>query len=190
MAIRRLVRPALLLSGGALTLIMTAACQGNVNATGNWSDNPATSGVAAGQTAPAATTTAPAPAPNTARTSPAASGNGGGTAAGPVYVELSFTPKSDQPKTLGFYEHTELDGVSWSNWGGATASGTGTLTDDDCTPDCATGHQDTYSAHVVLSDIKMVNGAREYTRYTVTFTGQAQHLQLARSLTDQQTQQG
>ena len=185
MAIHRLVRPALLLSGGALTLVMTAACQGNVNATGNWSDNPTTSGVATGQTAPAATTTA---VPTTARTTPAASGTGGGNGsgtAGPVYVELPFTSKSGKPNTLGFYEHTELDGISWSGWGGSTASGTGTLTDDDCTPDCATGHQDTYSAHVVLSDIRTVNGTREYTRYTVTFTGQAQHPELARSLTDQ-----
>src|SRR5947209_2646348 len=48
MAIHRLVRPALLLSGGALTLAMTAACQGNFNANGNWSDNGTTSNVAAG----------------------------------------------------------------------------------------------------------------------------------------------
>ncbi len=48
MAIQRLVRPALLLTGGALTLVLTTACQGQFTASGSVSENPTTSNVAAG----------------------------------------------------------------------------------------------------------------------------------------------
>ena len=80
--------------------------------------------------------------------------------------------------------------LSWTRWTSEHAVATGIHQLHDCTPDCATGHQSTYAAHVVLSDIEVVNGTREYTRYTVTFTGQSQRPDLSRSLTDQQTQQG
>jgi hypothetical protein len=176
MAIQRLVRPTLLLAGGALTIVMTAACQGNFNANGNWSEPPTTSAAAA---IGGATTAAPS------TTSEATSATE--SASTPVYVQ-TFDPNAtvQNPKELDFYENTEMDGITWSSWGGDTAQGNGVLSDNDCTPDCASGHPDTYSAHIVLSDIQTVNGTREYTHYTVTFDGQAQHPELAQALTDQQ----
>ena len=94
MAIQRLVRPALLLAGGALTIMMTAACQGNVNATGTWSDNPTTTAAAAAPsthtTAPAFTT--PAAATPTKAAAPAtASHSGGGQAT--VKVKANMDPQ-------------------------------------------------------------------------------------------------
>lgn len=44
--------------------------------------------------------------------------------------------------------------VSWSSWGGATASGKGDLYQNDCTPDCAGGTFKTYASTLTLSSIK------------------------------------
>ncbi|HWC83051.1 MAG TPA: DUF4232 domain-containing protein [Pseudonocardiaceae bacterium] len=72
MAIRRLVRPTLLVAGGALTIALTAACTGNSNASGTGSDNSATGAVAvASHSTPAAGSTAGNTAGNTI---PAANG--------------------------------------------------------------------------------------------------------------------
>jgi hypothetical protein len=110
------------------------------------------------------------------------------TSSGPVYVETQFSPNPLQrPAQYIMYEHTEVDGITWSSWGGQTAQGNGDLSNDDCNPDCGTGHMDNYPAHIVFSDIQTVNGKQEYTRYTVTFAGQDQHPALAQALTNQPT---
>ncbi len=43
--------------------------------------------------------------------------------------------------------------VKWANWGGPTALGTGDLYQNDCQPNCVSGHFRTYPAKVVLSDV-------------------------------------
>lgn len=105
-----------------------------------------------------------------------------------VYVEqMDSNGPEQKPNEFNFYEHTGMDEIVWSSWGGQTAEGDGDLSDDDCNPDCADGHTEKYQGHIVLSDIQTVNGNREYTRYKVTFDGQDQHPDLAKELTDQPT---
>ena len=108
-------------------------------------------------------------------------------AAQPVYVEFDPMPAAQKPAELDIYNHTELTGITWSAWGGGTAQGSGVLADNTCDPDCAAGHDTTFDATIKLTDIRQVNGRQEYTRYTVTFPGQAKYPDLARALTDQPT---
>jgi hypothetical protein len=108
-------------------------------------------------------------------------------AAESVYVEMDPTPPESKPAEFDIYDHTDLTGINWSSWGGPTAQGAGVLEDDDCTPDCASGHDDTFPAKIVLTDVRTVNGNSEYTRYTVTFQGQDRLPDLAKALTDQPT---
>ena len=61
------------------------------------------------------------------------------------------------------------------------------LHNNNCIPDCASGHDDTYAAKITLSDIQPVNGKHQYTRYTVTFQGQNKLPELAAAVTDQPT---
>lgn len=109
------------------------------------------------------------------------------TLAEPVYVEFDPTPAAQKPAELDIYNHTELTGITWSSWGGAKAQGSGVLHNNDCTPDCASGHDDTYAAKITLTDVQPVNAKHEYTRYTVTFQGQDKLPELASALTDQPT---
>lgn len=44
--------------------------------------------------------------------------------------------------------------VSWSSWGQAAASGKGDLYQNDCIPDCASGHFHSYPATLQLGDMK------------------------------------
>jgi hypothetical protein len=43
--------------------------------------------------------------------------------------------------------------VIWSSWGAKTASGTGDLYQNDCSPNCAAGHFHTYPAKITLWDV-------------------------------------
>lgn len=43
--------------------------------------------------------------------------------------------------------------VRWASWGPKTAHGTGDLYQNDCQPNCVSGHFHTYAAKVVLSRI-------------------------------------
>lgn len=46
-----------------------------------------------------------------------------------------------------------LDGLQWSDWGTPAARATGTLTENNCTPDCAAGKDIPYQATVTLTGI-------------------------------------
>jgi hypothetical protein len=105
----------------------------------------------------------------------------------PIYVEMDPTPPAQRPAEFDIYNHTGLTGLNWSSWGGMTARGSGVLDDVDCTPDCASGHDDKFPATIVLSDVRKVNGQLEYTRFSVTFQGQNKYPDLAKALTDQPT---
>lgn len=100
MAIQRWVRPALLLAGGALTLTMTAACQGQFTASGTVVDNPTTSTVpagTAGSTGSAGATGSPGTVSGsgsracTSTNLKLALGPGNGAGAGSVYPAIQFT---------------------------------------------------------------------------------------------------
>jgi hypothetical protein len=43
--------------------------------------------------------------------------------------------------------------VSWATWGSKSATGSGELYQNDCTPNCAAGRFRTYAAKVVLSEV-------------------------------------
>jgi hypothetical protein len=49
--------------------------------------------------------------------------------------------------------NTSWKHVTWSTWGSATATGRGDVYQNNCQPDCASGHFHTYAAKVVLSKI-------------------------------------
>lgn len=49
--------------------------------------------------------------------------------------------------------NTDLVDLRWSAWGSATTHATGTLQENDCTPNCATGHFISYRASVTLSGL-------------------------------------
>jgi hypothetical protein len=69
-----------------------------------------------------------------------------------------------KPKTLALSGDGTLlvDDVSWSSWGGATATGSGSAEHHGCTPSCAQGK--VYHDHVTitLSKIKTCGGKKYY----------------------------
>jgi hypothetical protein len=178
--------------GGSLAVLGTAV----VLAACSIGPVPVSAPINAPISAPQAATTAPPTTSDTGRTSTPttvtsvrtvlAAPNSSGSAV--IYVEqMDSNGPETKPNEFNFYEHTSMDGIVWSSWGGPSAQGDGELSDDDCNPDCADGHDDKYDAHIVLSDIQTVNGQQEYTRYTVTFNGQDQNPELADELTNQPT---
>jgi len=52
-----------------------------------------------------------------------------------------------------------LTGITWRTWAAASAAGSATLHQNDCTPYCAAGHFHTYPATVSLSHPKPCKGA-------------------------------
>ena len=136
MAIQRLVRPALLLAGGALTLVMTAACQGNFNAQGNWSDNGTTSNVAAnGQAGNATQDAATSGSGTTAHSGlpeckagnlklTIGQGNGG---AGSVYEPIQFTNVSKTSCVMVGFPGVSFVGGNDGHQIGSPATRTGSI---------------------------------------------------------------
>ena len=43
--------------------------------------------------------------------------------------------------------------LTWTDWGTATATGTGTMEADNCTPNCAEGHDTAYPPTVTLTHL-------------------------------------
>lgn len=62
---------------------------------------------------------------------------------------------------------TLVNDIRWSNWGKATATGTGTLEIDDCKPNCARGVYTGYPATIRLSSLMPYSGAEAYSNMTV-----------------------
>jgi serine/threonine protein kinase len=53
--------------------------------------------------------------------------------------------------------------LTWTGWGTATATGTGTMEADNCTPNCAEGHDTAYQATVTLTRLVAYgNGEQAY----------------------------
>jgi hypothetical protein len=61
--------------------------------------------------------------------------------------------------------------LHWRAWGRNSASGSGILSQNDCTPYCAAGTFHNYPAHFGLSDAVRAGGREYYTVVKVTFTG-------------------
>ncbi len=63
-----------------------------------------------------------------------------------------------------------LTGMTWVTWGGATASGHGLASANDCTPSCAEGHFHTYPLTAVASKLAVcASGRKQYTRLVLTY---------------------
>jgi len=65
-----------------------------------------------------------------------------------------------------------LTGLSWKNWGPRLASATGVQKENDCVPNCASGHFHSYPANVVFWGSATVRpGVQRYTRVTLLYPG-------------------
>lgn len=51
-----------------------------------------------------------------------------------------------------------LHNLKWSSWGARNAMGKGTLTYNTCVPNCASGHNVSFSVKVTLSKVKSCRG--------------------------------
>jgi hypothetical protein len=58
--------------------------------------------------------------------------------------------------------------ITWTSWGGETATGHGTYTINDCEPDCADGIFHEKPVNVTLSLIRKANAVEFYSRMTIT----------------------
>jgi hypothetical protein len=63
---------------------------------------------------------------------------------------MAATPKQF---TLSVDGARFIDKLTWSNWGSPTATGTGTLEVDNCTPNCAQGTFTGYPATMTLTGL-------------------------------------
>lgn len=60
--------------------------------------------------------------------------------------------------------------ITWSSWGGSTATGKGTLVWNTCVPtDCASGTFLQYPAKITLNKVKSEGGQQVFTGMTLTF---------------------
>jgi hypothetical protein len=89
---------------------------------------------------------------------------------------------TDEMKTEPAVITTSADGavyvkaIHWSNWGRATAVGTGTLERDNCQPSCAGGTYAPYPATVTLSDpTPYGDGKMAYAVITISAPGASYH---------------
>ena len=67
--------------------------------------------------------------------------------------------------------------VKWVNWGAQTAVGTGDLYQNDCQPNCVSGHFRTYLAKVVLSDVTQTKKYGPlYSQATFSYSVKGKHM--------------
>lgn len=137
-----------------------------------------TIGLAAGLTL-ATTATASATATKAAGATKAASATKTATAtktAHPVVLNCSGRPVA-RPSTFSWTCADYGMGVQrmhWTSWTSHLASGYGTLWENDCTPNCASGHIHHYTTLATLWGSATVKGhpaERRYTRLTLVFPG-------------------
>jgi Protein kinase domain len=68
--------------------------------------------------------------------------------------------------------------LTWSGWGTGTATGTGTLEVDNCSPNCAQGHDTPYSATVTLTHLAPYgDGEQAYSAIAISVPGSPSHSQ-------------
>jgi hypothetical protein len=62
--------------------------------------------------------------------------------------------------------------LTWTGWGTAAATGTGTLEADNCNPNCEQGHDTAYSATVTLTHlVPYGNGEQAYSVMAISAPG-------------------
>lgn len=55
-----------------------------------------------------------------------------------------------------------MTGITWQSWGGSTATGNGTLSARNCTPNCAEGKTSYYDATVIASGLVPFGSGEAY----------------------------
>jgi len=61
--------------------------------------------------------------------------------------------------------------LRWIGWGEAAAAATGTAWANDCTPNCASGHDHSYKAVIVVDGAQRCGTTTAYKRLTIAFVG-------------------
>jgi len=65
-----------------------------------------------------------------------------------------------------------LAAMKWRNWGTARATGSGSASANDCTPNCAAGKFESYPVSATASGIATcLSGRKQYTRLVLTYSG-------------------
>lgn len=92
------------------------------------------------------------------------------TAAGPVYFQGVAGPPLQRPGTLELTGDGTLyvNGVQWSSWGSATATGSGNAQYHGCEPSCAQATPHTAFVAIRLSGIRTCAGRQYYSGLTLT----------------------
>jgi hypothetical protein len=67
--------------------------------------------------------------------------------------------------------NTVLKGMTWTDFGAATASGKGTFQTNTCEPNCAEGKNVSYAVTVKAQGSKKCKGATVYAKLSLTYTG-------------------
>lgn len=68
-------------------------------------------------------------------------------------------------------EGTGAKGLTWSTWTRTVAHASGTIYENDCTPDCADGVVKDYAASITLSGVRSTPGGAAFTVLTATYRG-------------------
>lgn len=77
-----------------------------------------------------------------------------------------------RPKTLQFGTRSVLVGLRWSTWNGPRAQGRGSVSYNDCVPNCAQGRAVNYAVEVTLASRSTCGTRnRRYRRLRFTYTG-------------------
>jgi hypothetical protein len=120
-------------------------------------------------------------------------GSGGAASASPASRAATTavtSPSSPSPVVINCEGHSQvrpaaltlacadgnngLTGLTWTSWTPKLASGYGTQAQNDCTPNCATGHFHRYPVLVVLwgaAGLSGHPGLQRYTKITLIYTG-------------------
>ena len=133
-----------------------------------------------------ACSTSPVPNPSSSSTGPTSSPAGpGSSSAQTAGITVCVTPVvtcTDEMQTEPAVITTSADGavyikaLTWSNWGSATAVGSGTLERDNCQPSCAQGTYAPYPATVTLSDLTPYgNGEMAYATMAISAPANGYH---------------
>jgi hypothetical protein len=89
-----------------------------------------------------------------------------------VYFQGVAGPAQQRPKTLELTGDGTLfvQGVQWSSWGGATATGTGNAVYHGCTPTCAQAPVNRASVSISMSGVRVCSGRRYYSGLKLTLS--------------------
>jgi hypothetical protein len=113
-----------------------------------------------------------------ARTGRAALDAATGPAKAPTYALVSCTAKGETEPSSDIITCADagmlLTALHWTTWSSRFASAYGTFSENDCKPNCASGHFRAYSVLVTAWGSKSVTGhssERAYAELTLTFPG-------------------